>query len=51
MSEQQEINLTLTLTREQAEALRLLLSKQDGINRGFPEDERYYREIEEKLSK
>lgn len=47
--------ITLPLTREQAEALRLLLSKQDGITRGFPEDERYYREIEkqieEKLSK
>lgn len=47
MSEQKEI--TLTLTREQADALRLLLSKQDGITRGLPEDERYYREIEEKL--
>lgn len=44
-----QMPITLTLTREQAEALRLLLSKQDGITRGFPEDERYYREIEKQI--
>lgn len=42
-------SITLTLTRDQAEALRLLLSKQDGITQGFPEDERYYREIEKQI--
>ena len=44
-----EKSIALILTREQAAALHLILTKQDGIDHGYPEDERYYREIENQL--